>query len=191
MQLSLFEFIFESNTRKGARMKAYIHEEKSRRDAFHTLCLSDLKELNSGLRDVEDGMRLKTGDVGNFEWWYFDVFDPETQNIIKIVVHLGTDPLRSRFFPQLAVSFKTPAGKDAFAKPYTMEHFQASSEKCDLRIKKDVRISVDSSGLIKLLISKPCYYGVFAEGCMKSENGHENGFAIYEHMLFRGRNYFM
>ncbi|MCJ7448055.1 MAG: hypothetical protein MUO72_10195 [Bacteroidales bacterium] len=41
---------------------------------------------------------------GDFEWWYFDINDQPSDCFLKIVMHIGTNPLRTRIFPQSAIS---------------------------------------------------------------------------------------
>ena len=50
-----------------------------------------------------DGYLLGSERTGNFEWWYFDCRDPANKCTLKIVIHLGSDPLRKSFFPTLAL----------------------------------------------------------------------------------------
>jgi hypothetical protein len=100
-------------------------------------------ESSDSIQSVNDGYLLDSERVGNFEWWYFDCIDIETSCILKIVVHLGTDPLRSRFFPTLALSIKTPDGKKAIESVYDLNDFWADKNHCDVRLGTDCRIYSD------------------------------------------------
>lgn len=104
----------------------------------------------------DDGYHLITPEAGNFEWWYFDVIDLEMDCTLKIIAHLGTDPLRRRFFPQLAVSVKTPTKKQSLIKPYSLEDFNASTDFCDVKLKNEFHAFVepgDKSNLYHLSVS--------------------------------------
>jgi hypothetical protein len=90
-----------------------------------------------------DGYLLDSERVGNFEWWYFDCIDTRNDCMLKIVVHLGTDPLRRRFFPTLAISMKTPETTRAIEQRYGLEDFRAEKNRCDVRLRKDCHIYAD------------------------------------------------
>ncbi len=92
----------------------------------------------------DDGFRLAGPDIGNFEWWYFDLIDNRTGCIVKVVVHLGTDPLRRRFSPQLAVTVKTPAKKLTVIRKYTLADFTARADYCELKLRDDAHIFSES-----------------------------------------------
>ena len=66
---------------------------------------ADTYELT--VRPEDDGLQIVDFTRGDFEWWYFDINDQVSGCFIKIVVHIGTDPLRTRVFPQLAISVNT------------------------------------------------------------------------------------
>jgi hypothetical protein len=102
-----------------------------------------------------DGLHLDNFSPGNFEWWYFDISDQETDSILKIVVHLGTDPLRRHFFPQIALSINMPAIKKTITLSCKLEEFTAARETCDLKFAdkfhcfvkdKDYYIRIDIPG---------------------------------------------
>jgi len=82
----------------------------------------------------DDGLHLDNFHPGNFEWWYFDIMDEETGCILKIVAHLGTDPLRRKFLPQLAFSVKVPDVNTAFAHLCELEEFKAAHDECNVKI---------------------------------------------------------
>jgi hypothetical protein len=86
------------------------------------------------LSEADDSFHLDNYDPGNFEWWYFDITDPDTDTILKIVIHLGTDPLRQKFYPQIALSLHTPAVKTSFIQPCQLNELTASSDTCHLKI---------------------------------------------------------
>jgi len=101
-------------------------------------------ESSTSLLSVSDGYLLNSERIGNFEWWYFDCIDIQNNCLLKIVVHLGTDPLRKSFFPTLALSIKTPETTRAIEFRYNLKDFHAEKNWCDLRLKQDCHIYSDS-----------------------------------------------
>ncbi len=94
--------------------------------------ITDLAALQTVASD--DGLHLDNFHPGNFEWWYFDIMDEETGCILKIVAHLGTDPLRRKFFPQIAISVKVTADNTAFAQLCQLDELNASRDECNVKI---------------------------------------------------------
>jgi hypothetical protein len=87
------------------------------------------------VRPADDALRLTSLDVGNFEWWYFDVIDARNGYVLKLVAHLGTDALRTTFYPTVAVTVWTPQGSKVIRQPFVMADFQAARDTCDVTIK--------------------------------------------------------
>ena len=87
------------------------------------------------VQPADDAFRLPSLDIGHFEWWYFDVTDARNNYVLKLVAHLGTDPLRTRCYPSVSVSVYTPDGTQSIIMPFAKEDFEASREACDVRIK--------------------------------------------------------
>jgi len=83
---------------------------------------------------ADDGKHVDNFEIGNFEWWYFDVFDPKVNCMLKLVVHLGTDPLRRKIFPQIAISVGTQSLSKTISIPGELDAFYAARDKCDVRI---------------------------------------------------------
>ena len=104
---------------------------------------SDALESSSSILPVKDGYLLDSERVGNYEWWYFDCRDITKNYMLKIVVHLGTDPLRKRFFPTLALSIKTPEATREIEKRYKLKDFYAHKKRCDIRLGEDCHIYSD------------------------------------------------
>ncbi len=119
--------------------------------------LSEPPESSNSLLPANDGYLLDSERVGNFEWWYFDCIDIQNNCLFKIVVHLGTDPLRKRFFPTLALSIKTPEATRAIEFKYNLRDFQAEKNWCDVRLRQDCHIYSDSdnSGCYHIDINIP------------------------------------
>ncbi len=101
-------------------------------------------ESSNSLLPSNDGYLLDSERIGNFEWWYFDCIDIQNNCLLKIVVHLGTDPLRKSFFPTLALSIKTPEATRAIELKYNLWEFHAKKNRCNLRLRQDCHIYSDS-----------------------------------------------
>lgn len=93
----------------------------------------------------DDGFHLIRPGTGDFEWWYFDIIDIESGVMCKIVAHLGTNPLRTKFFPQLAVSISTPESEDYFTKIYKLSDFTGNTKYCQIKVKNELEIRADYS----------------------------------------------
>jgi len=106
---------------------------------------SEQPESSNASLPANDGYLLDSERIGNFEWWYFDCLDTQNNCMLKIVVHLGTDPLRKRFFPTLALSIKTPETTRAIERKYDLTDFHAEKNWCDLRLKQDCHIYTDKN----------------------------------------------
>jgi hypothetical protein len=113
------------------------------------------KGSSNSLLTVNDGYLLDSERVGNFEWWYFDCIDVSQNYMLKIVVHLGTDPLRKSFFPTLALSIKTPEVTRAIEIRYDLKDFHANKNLCDVWLKHDCHIfeESDNSGIYHIEIN--------------------------------------
>lgn len=126
-------------------MKSYTHKGVVKTNGFvdTSKLITDASHLKVSPED--DGHKLVTSEIGNFEWWYFDVIDVKNSCILKLIVHLGTDPLRRKFFPQLAVTIITPAKKETFLKLYSLGDFTASKDHCDVKLGNNFHALVESS----------------------------------------------
>jgi len=118
---------------------------------------SEQPESSTSSLSANDGYLLDSERIGNFEWWYFDCIDIQNNCLLKIVVHLGTDPLRKRFFPTLALSIKTPEATRAIEFKYNLKDFHAEKNWCDLRLRQDCHIHSDNdnSGYYHIDINIP------------------------------------
>lgn len=85
----------------------------------------------------DDGFHLKDPVVGNFEWWYFDVIDIQKDILLKIVAHIGTNPLKTSVYPQLAMSVSTPERNEYITRKYEFDDFKGSVESCRIQIKDE------------------------------------------------------
>ena len=101
------------------------------------------------VQPADDALQLSSFEIGNFEWWYFDVIDARHGYVLKLVVHLGTDPLRTTFYPLVAVSLLTPQGTKSLRQSFALEDFEASRTACDVRIKDAFHAWVESSGPVR------------------------------------------
>ena len=105
---------------------------------------SEQPESSDSVLPANDGYLLDSERVGNFEWWYFDCIDMQNKCMLKIVIHLGTDPLRKRYFPTLALSIKTPEATRAIEYRYNLKDFHADKNRCDVRLREDCHIYSES-----------------------------------------------
>ena len=88
----------------------------------------------------DDCLQITDFRKGDFEWWYFDVFDQTTGCFLKIVIHIGTDPLRTRICPQLALSINTPDKSESLTLPFSISELKAGEEICDISVDDRIRI---------------------------------------------------
>ena len=124
------------------------------------ILLSGQHESSRDQLPAKDGYLLDSERIGNFEWWYFDCIDTQNNCLLKIVVHLGTDPLRKKFYPTLALSIKTPETTRALEFKYNLKDFHADRNRCDIRLKQDCHIysDPDNSGYYHLDINIPEFH---------------------------------
>jgi hypothetical protein len=100
--------------------------------------LVDPTELT--VQPKDDGFHIVDYITGDFEWWYFDIIDQESGCFLKIVMHIGTDPLKTRIFPQLAISINTPEWSESFSHPYSISELEADDQQCNISIKDELKI---------------------------------------------------
>jgi len=115
-------------------------------------------------RTSDDGLHLDNFHPGNFEWWYFDILDPQTDCILKIVAHLGTDPLRRKFFPQIAVSVKTPSIKKTFTHICQLDQLTAARDECNVKISEQFHCYFKKNEY-HIQIDIPDFRGEFTLNC--------------------------
>ena len=103
-------------------------------------------------RPEDDGRQIAEYLKGDFEWWYFDVHDLASGCFLKIVLHVGTDPLRTRVFPQLAVSVNTPERNRSLFYPFGFSEMQTETELCNIKVANKINIRTDPIVPTKYLI---------------------------------------
>jgi len=103
--------------------------------------IDDMEKLT--VLPADDGLHIVDFQKGDFEWWYFDIMDQDTDCFLKIVIHIGTNPLRTRIYPQLAVSVNTPDRSGSVTKSYSLGEINADTHKCDIRLGNSIRVRVD------------------------------------------------
>jgi hypothetical protein len=91
----------------------------------------------------DDGLHVAEYNKGDFEWWYFDVTDRVSGIFLKIVMHIGTDPLKTRVFPQLAISVTVPGKSQHIVRPYAISDLTADTDQCHIAIGKELMIRQD------------------------------------------------
>jgi hypothetical protein len=103
-----------------------------------TQVIMDPKELT--LLPEDDGIQIVDYIKGDFEWWYFDINDQISGYFLKIVLHVGTDPLRTRVFPQLVISVNTPEKRESFFHPFEIKELKADTRQCNISVRDEVKI---------------------------------------------------
>ena len=97
------------------------------------------------VRPEDDGLHITDYLTGDFEWWYFDIMMREAGIFLKIVMHIGTDPLKTRVFPQLAVSVNTPEVNESYTQSYSRDEINAGIWQCHLSVRDEIKIRSDNS----------------------------------------------
>jgi len=92
----------------------------------------------------DDGRQIADYRKGDFEWWYFDINDQASGCFLKIVLHIGTDPLRTRIFPQLAISLNTPDRSESFFHPFSFKDLKADTVLCNITVNDEIKIRSES-----------------------------------------------
>lgn len=100
--------------------------------------LQSINELE--VKPEDDGLHITDFNKGDFEWWYFDFLDLASGCFLKIVFHIGTDPLKTRIFPQIAISVNTPEGSLSITRSYKLDEIEVNERKCEISVKDNVRI---------------------------------------------------
>jgi hypothetical protein len=103
--------------------------------------INDMEKLT--VLPEDDGLHIVDFQKGDFEWWYFDMMDQDTDCFLKIVIHIGTDPLRTRIYPQLAVSVNTPDRSGSITKSYSIGEINADTRKCSVRLGSNIRVMAE------------------------------------------------
>jgi hypothetical protein len=88
----------------------------------------------------DDGLHIVDYRLGDFEWWYFDIMDQVSGYFLKIVMHIGTDPLKTRIFTQLVISINTPEWSESFSRPYSISEMEADTQQCNISVKDEIKI---------------------------------------------------
>lgn len=125
-------------------MNGYIHKGVVNTNGFVDLSQLITDHSMLDVLPIDDGFRISYPERGNFEWWYFDVIDSNTGCVLKLVAHLGTDALRKRFFPQIAITVRTATERQSFIRPYLLSDFSASRDLCDVKIRNDFHAFAES-----------------------------------------------
>jgi hypothetical protein len=102
---------------------------------------ADTYELT--VKPEDDGLQIVDFTRGDFEWWYFDINDQVSGCFLKIVVHIGTDPLRTRVFPQLAISINTREKSESFFHPFNFSEMHADTGQCNISVGDKIKIRTD------------------------------------------------
>lgn len=103
-----------------------------------TRVITDSKVLT--LSPEDDGLQIVDYAKGDFEWWYFDINDLKSGCFLKIVLHVGTNPLRTRVFPQIAISVNTPECVVSLSYPFVIEELKADTKQCSISVMDVLKI---------------------------------------------------
>jgi hypothetical protein len=105
--------------------------------------LTDMNEFI--FHPEDDGRQIADYIRGDFEWWYFDINDQASGSFLKIILHVGTDPLRSRVFPQLAVSVNTPEKSENLYYFFSLSEVRADKQCCNISIRDKIKIRAENN----------------------------------------------
>ena len=114
------------------------------------LTVTDVGELT--VRPEDDGLQIVDFVKGDFEWWYFDINDPGSGCFLKIVVHIGTDPLKTRILPQIAISINTPERSENIFIPFSFSEMEADTRLCSITVGDKIKIRTEFKGLPEYFI---------------------------------------
>jgi hypothetical protein len=119
---------------------SYIHKGKALINGAvdPDLLITDEGELTVTAGD--DGKQIPEFVKGDFEWWYFDISDKPSGCFLKIILHIGTNPLRTKIIPQLAVSVNTPGKSISLSFPFDIRDMSSDSWQCNISVSDKIRI---------------------------------------------------
>jgi len=100
----------------------------------------------------DDGAQITDYEKGDFEWWYFDVFDKASRCFIKIVFHIGTDPLRTKVFPQLAISVNIKEKNESLLFPFEFREMKADVQQCNISVGDKIRIWAEFGEMLQYFL---------------------------------------
>ncbi len=123
---------------------SYIHQGKVLPDGEVDTGAEVTDPLELTVLPEDDALHIKDYRKGDFEWWYFDLLDEHASCFLKIVMHIGTDPLRTKVYPQLALSINTPEFSESVTIPYTLDDIKADTSKCQVSAGREVRIYIEN-----------------------------------------------
>jgi hypothetical protein len=128
---------------EGVKMPSALHRGVVQPNGRVDPCQAITDPAGLTVRLADDALRLTSLEIGNFEWWYFDVIDARNGYVLKLIAHLGTNPLRTTFSPTVAVAAWTPRGRKVARQTFDLNDFQASRESCNVTIKDAWHVSTD------------------------------------------------
>lgn len=117
------------------------------------------KVLNNGIVDTgevlinpedltvfpeDDGCQIDEFSKGDFEWWYFDINEQTSDCILKIILHVGTNPLRTRVNSHLAVTVTTREKSESILFPFSIKEMKADTQKCNITVSDKILIRAES-----------------------------------------------
>jgi len=112
--------------------------------------LADAEELT--VQPEDDGLQIVDFAKGDFEWWYFDINDQASGCFLKIVLHIGTDPLKTSILSQIAISVNTPERSESLTCPFSISELKADSGQCNISVKDKIKIRAEFNELTAYFI---------------------------------------
>ena len=103
--------------------------------------LTESEELT--VHPEDDGIQITDYEKGDFEWWYFDISDVPSGCFLKLVIHIGTDPLRTKVKSQLAISLNTSEINKGISYPFSLNDMRADVQQCNISISNKIKILVE------------------------------------------------
>ena len=71
---------------------------------------------------------------------------------LKIVLHVGTDPLRTRVFPQLAISVNIQEKKESLSSLFEFREMKADAQQCNISVGEKIKIWAEFGELLQYFV---------------------------------------
>ena len=117
--------------------------------------ITDPEKLTVNPKD--DAIQIIDYVKGDFEWWYFDICDLASGCFLKIVIHIGTDPLKTKIKAQLAISINTPDINKGIWFPFSISEMSTDLQRCNISISDKILLMAERNDplLYKIQIDIP------------------------------------
>ena len=130
----------------------YIHKGKISDNGYIQTdeIITDPEKLTVNPED--DAIQVIDYVKGDFEWWYFDISDVSSGFFLKLIVHIGTDPLKTKILAQLTISINTPDINKSLSFPFGISEMKADLQRfC---------ISIKDKNLLMVELNNPSLYNI-------------------------------